>query len=553
MTEEPPEATVEALQRELEAATEAMQREKNEKEAMKLEKEAMKRENDELTRKLKLFEKTKPEDEVDFPIGFVSSVSTASDNHTTRDKYYKDFLDNESVDGGFVAHDVFVRFVKGARGKHEWKEAALNDLKSEAEGWADLLRNRQNRSFLAADKPDLEAPQSLVASELLRMAVRIAESKIPFEDRYPVFVSHQGVLKRVVVKSDELLLVDSKAQASSVEYKVDVLATVISEKLVKVLATIEYKPDTRTKEEARVAQRDMYATNTISMHQRPCIGIDIAGGNNVHQWNITAMAYFADPTKHTLYQCSKMYSGSGINALLSIAAGLCYAAQDWKDDACEHRLGPVVARHGERVHKVYDNPTFRKPNVDVVRKMLGEAEEWASEDEKVTIVTTQFIRGRWTNTQVSSIVFAEIIESLIKLQNEFGCHGDIRLANLLYCDKSGYITDFDFVGRKHYPAGLRLLTVDGERHSEVEEAILNGEIEKLSMEEKHDWYSLGAVLRLFSCVDESFNKEWNKAIKECRNQEAKSAADSLREKEFYLKLSKDFRELFETGPTPKKE
>jgi len=52
---------------------------------------------------------------------------------------------------------------------------------------------------------------------------------------------------------------------STVAFKVDIIASIISEGCMKILATMEYKPD-NSKEDVRIAQRDMYATHAAPVH-----------------------------------------------------------------------------------------------------------------------------------------------------------------------------------------------------------------------------------------------------------------------------------------------
>ena len=117
---------------------------------------------------------------------------------------------------------------------------------------------------------------------------------------------------------------------------------------MKVISTIEYRPHS-TDSEKRRTQGDMYTTNMISLHGRPCIGVDISGGNNVVMWNIMAMGYFGNPKKEQeekpIFECSQLHNGKGLDALLGIALGFVKAATDGVDNPNneEYRLGPVVA------------------------------------------------------------------------------------------------------------------------------------------------------------------------------------------------------------------
>ena len=71
------------------------------------------------------------------------------------------------------------------------------------------------------------------------------------------------------------------------------------------------------------------------------------------------------------------------------------------DDEAKHeqRLGPVVALYGDKVHKVYYDALYRKPNLDTLKVMLEDkdAETWTSEDEKVIIMTMMHRECEWDN------------------------------------------------------------------------------------------------------------------------------------------------------------
>ena len=348
-----------------------------------------------------------------------------------------------------------------------------------------------------------------------------------------LFVGHQGDIKQEVDPAS-LIQVDEKGnkkKKAAVEYKVDVIVSLVSEGKMKVVATVEYKPDNR-EPEARTAQRDMYATNTISLHQRPCIGLDIAGGNDVANWDITAMAYFGNPRDGSpRFECSRMYNGQGMEALLKVANGLRNAAQGWQDDEIndEQRLGPVVARHEDRVFKVYDNAQYRHPNLHTLRRMLDDpsAKIWESEDNEVIIVDMIYRPCVWLDVPTGA--FIDIMNKMLALHSDGMTHGDIRLANLLCSDGKGYIIDCDFVHQEFYPNGLQALTVDGKRHPDVQKAIDANDdgraISRLKKETKHDIVALAGVMNLFACKEEN-SSIWKGAIIACSQSE--SLQDSIK-------------------------
>jgi len=516
-------------------------------------------ENQTLKQELKA-EKSTRLDSFQLPAGVVSSVSVAAEKR--RDEYYAEILEEQPIRGGFVAHSIFIRFIKGARGKHERRDNAKESFKKRAEELVKALENRKEESFLSSSKADLEAPQSLVASQLLSMALDAWQRHV-HQDHYPplVFFSHQGEIKRDKIPENQIISGNSQSSNAgrTVDYKVDVMASLISEGMMKIIATVEYKPDKKSPL-ARMAQRDMYATNTIFLHRRVCIGIDIAGGNKVEDWEINAMAYFAAPKKkdEVKFECSNMYHDSGLDALFSVAGGIYQAAKEWDDrqNSTEQRLGPVVARHNERVLKAYVNPTYRQPNLHIVKEMLRDetASVWDSHDGNVQILDMEYKPSNW-NGCVPVKIFVDILEKLNKLHEGGHVHGDIRLANLLHNKDEGFIIDFDFVGRDCYPYGLKKLPLDGGRHPDVNNAIDANTISSLRLETKHDIYSLGKVMDLFSCRDAS--ESWKSAIDACLNNCSIGEIRGLLEVRHHVTLGGNKEivgdlPLFETGPTPEK-
>jgi len=264
-------------------------------------------------------------------------------------------------------------------------------------------------------------------------------------------------------------------------------------------------------------------------------------------------------SKNPLFECSEMYQGKGLDALFAIAVGLRKAAVGWLDEelANEKRLGPVVARHGKKVYKAYDDPLYRQPNLEIVQEMFDDkATEWKSEDKKLTIVETNYVACNW-KMPVSCAVFFNIFAKLNGMHEKDRFHGDIRLANLLYKDKEGFLIDFDFVGHKLYPRGLRQLNTDGKRHEDVNDAIEKGTIESLSLAAEHDRFSLGEVMRLFKCdeEEEEDNEHWEEAIKMIQSGTSLQACNDLwKSWDFLVKFASTdlLGDVFETGPTPRK-
>eukprot|EP00977_Amphora_coffeiformis_P023601 scaffold13742_cov157-Amphora_coffeaeformis.AAC.8 len=111
----------------------------------------------------------------------------------------------------------------GAQGKQKDRDAGMNKFRSEAQGLVNALKVRSEQSFLSKSKDDLSKAPIGVADEF-----EIGGTKPR------VIVSHQGEMKRDNI--DKGLFLSDKRK---VEYKVDVMASVISEEMMKVLCTVE--------------------------------------------------------------------------------------------------------------------------------------------------------------------------------------------------------------------------------------------------------------------------------------------------------------------------
>ena len=367
------------------------------------------------------------------PGGLVASVSAVAGKREAREAYYRTYLNPSPIRGGFVAHSFFVRFVKGAFQQagedQKGRKEAFSSFVNISKPLVAALKKRNDCSFLSESMRDTEAPQSLVASQLLSLALGVWGQQIKSKANPPLLVSHQGELKRDKLGEGQEVILNKEKEKKAVDYKVDVIASHVSQGMMKIVSVMEYKPDDKA-EEARRAQRDMYSTNTMALHKRLCIGVDIAGGNDVDNWKMTAMAYFVGPKKKKIdvpkLECSEMYRGKGLEGLFDIAVGLHSAAEGWSDEDIEkeRRLGPVVAKHGNRVYKAYVNATYRNPNPKIVRDMLEDTSVnlWASEDGKVKILEMGYRRSNWTG-EIQSQVFVQILQKLQKLHGQGKVHG----------------------------------------------------------------------------------------------------------------------------------
>jgi hypothetical protein len=299
----------------------------------------------------------------------------------------------------------------------------------------------------------------------------------------------------------------------------------------------------------------MYASNIAILHQKPCVIVDIAGGKDVDQWEISANGFVEVEFSNAsyLYETTPLFSGIGAEAIVLVAHGLLQAQKSFPKRLNDYgtRLGPVVGLIDGTVYKAYDDAKFRRPNFDVVRSLLDDkAELFHSKDRKLSILKMTCFMSDWKQ-DVTSKAFKLIIKKLLELHDKHGVHGDIRLANLLSC---GNIIDFDFVGASHYPDTLQSLSQDGRRHPDVEEWIKIREQDqsKLAPHESHDWYSLGQVMRLFVATDKMNKEKWELY---CCNVEKKGedlSHEIVQFEEFGIKLVDTTIPLHGTGHTPER-
>jgi hypothetical protein len=534
--------------------------------------EVIAQKNEEITEKneeiKKLREKTEDSQLIqDRNQWLVKSASEAAKNESAREKFRSKQVGPDMCRGGFVALQYYLDFVLAAR-EFPGKGLAENikqELIQELDGLGKVLswKQRKENSLYSPDFMDVEAPQSAVAAQLFQMAIDFFQVKSSGTNEHPnrLIVSHQmqivgkisqgdciiwpgkpGSLKRSrdevegeTTKGQPPQKDDSKKkkEPDRTDDRIDICVWFVHKDTslgACVAAAGEYKPHD-LKSEERQAQADMYGSNIFVHHKKPCVIIDIAGGNDLSSWEISATGLVRALQSAPNWEKTPLFSGKGAEAIVSVAWGL-VAAKDSFPSTLNNfgrRLGPVVGEHGDFVYKAYDNATTRNPNVDALKFLLGDenVEMMESKDSTLKIVKMIELENDWTQEVNAKDSFGRIIMMLQELHAEYGPHGDIRLANLT---SSGYIIDLDFVGRKSYPRTLNNISVDGCRHPDVEAWIKkqdeehnNNKAEDLEMKESHDWFSLGFAMKLFRPVDESNNEVWEQTCK--LFQEIESSAD----------------------------
>ena len=247
-----------------------------------------------------------------------------------------------------------------------------------------------------------------------------------------------------------------------------------------------------------------------------------------------------------------LYTGLGAEAIVLVSHGLLKAKASFPSQLKifdNGRLGPAVGRCDGHVYKVYDDARTLNPNIDVVKSLIDQnAQLFSSRDGRMKIMRMELKKSNWKKS-ISTTAFICIIEKLKLLHRQFGPHGDIRLANLL---STGDIIDFDFVGLEFYPSTLQKISKDGKRHGDVEtmiETIESSGNATLKPEVKHDWYSLGEVMRLFSPNDSSYQTTWDEFCQ--RVEEGNVISNSI--EDFEIKLRDTSIRIVGTGNTPGKK
>ena len=468
----------------------------------------------------------------------VLSVSEVAKDPKLRTEFRDKQVAEDSCRGGFIAQKFYLEFVLAAREfeTFERKDSVVEEVAKLGQVLA--VGSTKKHSLFHNSYPDEEeVSHSAVGSELFRLAIDLLQQDRDAKDPMRLRVTHQQHLVTNIESPDSApqefeIIRKRKRETGELESKpvedeksldpIDMCAWFVHPERTLgacVLAACQYKPS-GIPETERKAQADMYGSNILILHQKPCIVIDIAGANDLEDWNVSAYGLIqAQFTKKShLWETSPLYVGRGAEAIVMVARGLLAAQESFPSRLEQYgsRLGPVVGKIDEFVYKVYDMAQHRKPNIDAVQSLFDDnAELLSSKDDKLEIVKMKWIPSNWKK-DVNTEVFQEIIRKLRLLHENFGPHGDIRLANLLSC---GSIIDFDFVRAERYPSTLNSISQDGKRHPDVEDMIHrieeNGDESSLIQPEKiHDWFSLGQVMRLFHPTDESNASSWESFCKQ---------------------------------------
>jgi hypothetical protein len=190
---------------------------------------------------------------------------------------------------------------------------------------------------------------------------------------------------------------------------------------------------------------------------------------------------------------------------LLAAAELCAAANI--------RSGPAWLRcknaslSDGRVWKVFDYRGRAVPEVErrscelSLRYIEGCRIHCAASDLRV--ISYPFIAGSHDPSTVKH--FVSLIERLQALHKDGVVHGDVRASNVVFGENgTASLIDFDLAGRggeKKYPAGYVLEVGDGARHRTASAGRL--------LEFAHDFFAVGAMMKLCTCDDEGWQRAQN--------------------------------------------
>ena len=479
--------------------------------------------------------------------------------------------------GGFIAQKFYLDFVLASREFGLEQFLLKEDKKQEAiqavtELGSVLLKRPQNSLFWN-DCVDEEGPQSAVASELFQVVISMLQhDKGIREDQDRLRVTHQQhVVARSLESEFELIRMPpkkddkgmakegSREKTNKTDDRIDVCVWFVHEDETLgacVLAACEYKPDHRDAE-ARIAQADMYGSNIFLLHKKPCIIIDIAGGNDLSNWKISAngLVEAEFSTEEFSFEKTHLYTGHGAEAIVMVAWGLIMARPSFPLQLSDfgERLGPNVGEIDGCIYKVYDRAVVRKPNLEVIKEITGDMQATllSSKDESLHIMKMTSFPNDWKK-EIFANIFPTIICKLKCLHETFGPHGDIRLANLL---SSGHIIDFDFVGMTQYPDSLNLSSQDRRRHPDVEGMIKAIKTKNarttINIDKSHDWFSLGTVMKLFEPLNSDHNEVWTKICKHVTEGKVDLALKC--DFNYKIKLKNNNIPLRRTGYTPQKQ
>ena len=223
-------------------------------------------------------------------------------------------------------------------------------------------------------------------------------------------------------------------------------------------------------------------------------------------------------------------------------------AMDFKSTVSQGRNGNDIPRLPVRgiyhrfsfgrhlVFKHFSSHSLRDPNMYI---RFGAGAEIINIGSNSKVVTYPFIKG--THNPTSSAQFAPILRKLAEMHKSGYCHGDIRLANMLFAtpsDESALI-DFDLGGkvdeRKYHPT-FALNLVDARRHPSVKPGV--------ALAFEHDLYSIHWLMNRLTPVESENANEWENIVAllestNCSHELLAETADRCSKQPFDLKDPND--------------
>ena len=243
-----------------------------------------------------------------------------------------------------------------------------------------------------------------------------------------------------------------------------------------------------------------------------------------------------------------------------------------------------VAVHGDFVYKrlprVRESPKVATRCPEYNLRFIPGAEEYAvSEMLKLTVIRYPFIKG--VHAAFCVLQCLRVVKQLYTLHSEGLCHGDVRLANIVFSESAlasntdgataaasttslqapsaqpteptANLIDFDLCALENsYYSGSyqQVIGADGQRHKDAQ-------AEK-AIKKSHDWFALAAAFgfhRLVRCSEQQQTK-WTRALQDLEDGNINSALEHMSAiEDCQLSLPKDKKvDSFKgaTGYTPEK-
>ena len=182
--------------------------------------------------------------------------------------------------------------------------------------------------------------------------------------------------------------------------------------------------------------------------------------------------------------------------------------------------------------------TWTDPRGGTLRKISKHNHATVKKVEKPQVEKLEVITSQVPNR---SHVFLPIIQQLRDMHNAKVCHGDIRLANFVFCHtsaKDSKLLDADQIsGRrrsKKYPSHYNTNALDARRHPKA--------VPGATLHYTHDWFSLSAVMKFFEPKKDRFKDIWEEIIEAVRSKATETETIDKLSLRFKLQLKEEFKE-----------